>query len=559
MSSHPLRLLLYVDSLTQPRWVDWMLRDVVASGVASIAAVVVNAGGDADAPATRNRALRLMRNWRALPYAAFLRYDARHRGAGADPFEPTSIEDVITGAAILEVTPRRTRFSDFLSDETIERLRALDVDVGLRLGFRILRGGALTVARHGIWSFHHGDNRAYRGGPAGFWEVVEGALCTGAILQRLSEDLDGGLVLFRTCVPTDPISPARNRHMLYWAAARGLRPALARLSRGVEVADVAARVVPYGGRMYGAPTAAEATRATASLLARRIARRLRGGRRHEWRLGVRFDRLHAPGDPPDLSPHRLRIIPAPAGSLEADPFVVRHGDEHLLFFEQIAVGETRGTIALRRIDQKGRIGDPVRILERPHHLSYPTVLEWEGSWYMIAESYEAGCQEVFRATAFPLQWELHARWFVGEPVVDPSIVCHDGRWWLFASRPVPQTLVGDELHVFHAPTPLGPWTPHLLNPVRAGVDGSRPAGVPFMAMGRLVRPGQIGAPQYGAGVRFFEIAELSPDRYEERDLGAVHPAWSRDVGGYHTINSAGHVTVGDVLVVPGREAGEPHG
>ena len=33
-----------------------------------------------------------------------------------------------------------------------------------------LRG---EIARHGVWSYHHGDNRFYRGGPPGFWEVME--------------------------------------------------------------------------------------------------------------------------------------------------------------------------------------------------------------------------------------------------------------------------------------------------------------------------------------------------------------------------------------------------
>ena len=31
----------------------------------------------------------------------------------------------------------------------------------------------LNLNKYGILSFHHGDNRQYRGGPAGFWEVYE--------------------------------------------------------------------------------------------------------------------------------------------------------------------------------------------------------------------------------------------------------------------------------------------------------------------------------------------------------------------------------------------------
>ena len=48
----------------------------------------------------------------------------------------------------------------------------------------------------GVWSYHHGDNRVNRGGPAGFWEVFEQWDVTGSILQVLSEELDAGKTLF---------------------------------------------------------------------------------------------------------------------------------------------------------------------------------------------------------------------------------------------------------------------------------------------------------------------------------------------------------------------------
>ena len=49
----------------------------------------------------------------------------------------------------------------------------------------------------GIISFHHGDNNINRGGPAGFWEVFNEEPSTGFIIQRLTEELDGGDVIFK--------------------------------------------------------------------------------------------------------------------------------------------------------------------------------------------------------------------------------------------------------------------------------------------------------------------------------------------------------------------------
>lgn len=549
----PLRLLLFVDSLEQPHWVEWMLRDVEAAGVATIVAVVRN-GAITTKPEGRSRVRRLIRNWRALPLALFARYDRPRLADEPDALEVVDITAVVGNSTVIDVTPRQTKFSDFFSDDEVAHLLSLNIDVAVRLGFRILRGGVLGVAKHGVWSFHHGDNRRYRGGPPAFWEVVEKTPTTGAILQRLSEDLDGGHVLFRTCVPTDPVSPARNRARLCWAAARGLRHALARVQNGVDAPQCCDRVVPYGHRLYVPPEGWTAASVALRLIARRVVRRVLRRKPPEWRLGWRLDRTHAPGDPPDLSPHRLRIEPAPRGALQADPFVIAEGNRQHIFFEEIAPGGSIGRIAVRSIETTTELSPMRVVLERPHHLSYPTVFAWEGEWYLVPETFAAGVQEVFRATAFPDAWTLHTRWFEGDPMVDPTIFEHDGWWWLMGSRPVPQTFVGEDLYVYHAPSPLGPWSAHLQNPVRSGVDGSRPAGMPFRALGSLVRPAQYGAPHYGAGVRFWQVEVLSPTHYAERELGTIQPQWTREVVGYHTINSAGGLTVGDVLVTSASRA-----
>ena len=34
------------------------------------------------------------------------------------------------------------------------------------------KGKILDIFHFGILSFHHGDNRVIRGGPSGFWEVL---------------------------------------------------------------------------------------------------------------------------------------------------------------------------------------------------------------------------------------------------------------------------------------------------------------------------------------------------------------------------------------------------
>ena len=87
--------------------------------------------------------------------------------------------------------------SQVFEDADVRAIRRYQLDFVLRFGFKVIRGAILECARHGVWSFHHGDERAFRGSPAGFWELFHDRPDTGVILQRLGERLDNGTVLCR--------------------------------------------------------------------------------------------------------------------------------------------------------------------------------------------------------------------------------------------------------------------------------------------------------------------------------------------------------------------------
>jgi hypothetical protein len=106
---------------------------------------------------------------------------------------------------------RRDRYSQYFSKADIDLIRSFDLDFILRFAFGIIRGDILTTPRFGVWSFHHGDETKYRGKPAGFWEIVKHEPVTGAVLQRLTDRLDAGIILRRGSFPTLPTSWIRNR------------------------------------------------------------------------------------------------------------------------------------------------------------------------------------------------------------------------------------------------------------------------------------------------------------------------------------------------------------
>ena len=70
-----------------------------------------------------------------------------------------------------------------------------NLDIILRHDFNIIKGNILNAPKYGIWSFHHGDTSKYRGGPSGFWEIINNEPTTGVTLLKLNNQLDGGDII----------------------------------------------------------------------------------------------------------------------------------------------------------------------------------------------------------------------------------------------------------------------------------------------------------------------------------------------------------------------------
>ena len=546
-----------MDSFRQPHWVADAVREMLASSAVQIIGIVLNGTAEPWALPSRRRRLphRLLNAWRkrdAVLLGQYLRFDARrYPSSGQDPFEPTDLSVELAALPRTTAQPRQTRFSDFLDDAALEFVRALAPDVAVRFGFRILRGPILRIPRHGVWSFHHDDNRVLRGGPAGLWEMLLGWPSTGAVLQRLSEDLDAGATLARTWIATNTISVNQNRIALYRAAAPLLVHALRELHRrgpdALALQPGVSGFQPYSDRLYIAPTASELLRGLLGVLRRLVMRKIADIRMYEqWQLLFGFDARQTDENLiPQSSMFRLRRIVPPSDRFWADPFPVTQDGRFFVFFEELVFGENKGRIVVAEFTADGMIGVPRVALERDFHLSYPFVFQHAGDWYMMPEMGAQGMQEIFRATSFPDQWELHDTLRFGRTIVDPTLHFDGVRWWLFVgTAPTPGSTC-DQLSLYHSQTPLGPWTPHAGNPVVSDARGARPAGRLFRVGDDLIRPAQDCTPAYGTAICFKRVLRLDTESYCEEPIGRIDPDWIPEIQGTHTINAAGPLTVID--------------
>lgn len=461
------------------------------------------------------------------------------------------VEAASLGLTVIEVHPQvsPSGFVYRFGADDLQRLSEQRFDVLLRFGSGILRGAILQLPTFGVLSFHHGDNHVNRGGPPGYWEVQSGQDATGFIIQRLTEELDGGQVLYRGWLQTR--SPfLRNQQLLLRESLPALTRLLTRLAaeRRLPVAEPS---LPYSWPLLRSPGVNDSCRYVTRQAAhwgRKLARRLQ--RRYpRWTVAVQ--RRHWR----DAVLWRATPVPNPPGHFLADPFVITHEGRTALFVEDFDYVTGKGTVAAYFLD--GGADGPVRIeragtaLDEPFHLSYPFLFRCDGELFMCPESQQQREVRVYRCLDFPLRWELASVLMRNVDIVDSVIFERDGRWWLLGNQ-APNGANGGrddsfaELHAFHADHPLSQhWTPHPANPLLLDARRARNGG--------LLRDGEAvfrvsqryGFDQYGVSATIARVSQLDTEAYAEESVQTLEPTFRQGLCGLHHLHSEGGWTVFD--------------
>jgi hypothetical protein len=253
----------------------------------------------------------------------------------------------------------------------------------------------------------------------------------------------------------------------------------------------------------------------------------------------------------------FRVVQPPPDRAFADPFVVTREHKTYIFFEDFRWDVAKGVISCVEVDEAGNYTEPIVILEKEHHLSYPFLFEWEHELFLVPETVAANRIEAYRAIDFPYRWCFEATLIDQLRVVDSTLLERDGKWWLFASGGSTRYgALNQDLHLFYAETPFGRWTPHPKNPVVCDVRRARPAGQLITIGPRLIRPAQDCAKTYGHATVFNDVQVLSETDYRESPAERILPNWCPGQLGIHTFNCNEQLQVVDLrLLVPREQAG----
>lgn len=463
-----------------------------------------------------------------------------------------NLSSVLSNVPVIRCRAERTgRYRQCFKPEDITHIRSCQLDFILRFSFNILGGDILSAARHGIWSFHHGDPDKYRGTPPGFWEIYNRDLVTGAVLQRLTERLDAGVMLYRGYFNTLAYSYPQSRDQAYLGGADWPARICKDIQNG-KAAYLDAEPSPTAAAVYRDPTNAQMLR----FMVRWAAGWLRNQavslfRHQDWAVGVIDAPIHeaaglaATGA---TKPPSVRWLPKPAGRFLADPFgISRYEDREgglTILAEDFDWSEGRGCIVSIASPDGQTFEVPRRVIELPCHMSYPFLFEHEGSIYCVPETHQACEVALYRANSSLREWSKIATLIRGFPAVDPTIFHHGGHWWLFCTNE--DLGANTKLFAWHAVELAGPWIPHAGNPLKTDVRSSRPAGTPFVHAGQLYRPSQDCSTGYGAAVVLNRVDRLDPQEFSEELVSVLRPDPAGPYpDGLHTLAMAGDRTVID--------------
>ena len=556
MSNKKLRIGILLDDFHVPMWEYTMFQNIINSDYAEISLVILNSN---EKPITENKSLvsKVVNNRGRILHLAVRRtleiiYETLidRNTQLPDAKKNQNSEHLFSETPIIDVNTIQNQRSDVFFDSDILEIRNYKLDIMVRCGFRILRGDILNAAKYGIWSFHHGDNNKNRGGPAGYWESMEGWPETGSILQILTEDLDNGRVLYRSYSCTESMSLTDNASNYYWKSLSFLTRKMQELHRvGGEIFLQQANENNkhpsfYSERLYVNPTNLELAR----LVSGKVLKKIKLLYENKFMMEQWILLFHLKNEFSSSLWRYQKIVP-PKDRFWADPHIIYRNDKYYIFHEEYLYDSGKGRIAVITMDSNGNYADPEVVLEKPYHLSYPYVFEYENEYYMIPETQATRTIQLFKCTEFPAKWEFQLNLMENIEAVDSTLVRHEGKWWLFANVTEYEGASSwDELFLYSSDDLFSTdWTPHPANPIVSDCKSARPAGRLFQQNGTLYRPSQNCSHRYGYGFNLAEVKQLNETSYKEDVVTRVEPNWDKSIVGTHTFNRVNSLHVVDAL------------
>ncbi len=438
-----------------------------------------------------------------------------------------SLEDKLKKVPSINcVVEKKGKYSEYFKPEDIEQIKKQELDVLIRFSFNIIKGDILTAAKKGVWSYHHGDESAFRGGPPGFWEIYYNHHSTGVILQQLTDELDNGIVLKKGFYKTIKKSYPDNLNTILFESSGWIKQVCIDLINNLDTPKhKASSTAP----IKKAPHNAE-------MISFFIKKSFHSFLFHyrelfsaeKWNIGL------AKGTPEDFLEKGIEnekwLPELRRGEYRADPFGYLFNDHLCIIHEKYDYSLQKGWIEIQRSNEESYTA-----IDSTKHLSYPYIFNYNKECYCVPETYQKNCIELYKLSKSNNQWVLDKSLLENIHAVDSSLIFYNKKWWLFCTREDrnPNT----NLYLFYSDSLSNKFVAHKNNPVKTNIHSARPAGNIFIIDNVIYRPSQDCSKSYGCKLVINKIDKLSETEFAESIVKTIEPKKSWNFNrGIHTIN-----------------------
>jgi len=475
-----------------------------------------------------------------LPHLYQVWDESKHKSPENDLWQELPIPK-LNSAKTITLNPIRKGYCHYFSTEQISEIKEHNLDLIIRFGLSIVRGDIHSSAKHGIWSFHHGDNRFYRGGPPGVWELIKGKPEIAVTLQLLTDVLDCGYTIARSTHRCAHYSVYKNKHIIYSACEDLLLQKLLETQnfgfQSIQDSSVFEEEIPKTV-IRKSPKNYQFLPLLINNIKTYVDLRWPRNKKAQWFLA--FNRNQKTFN----EFKNAHLILPPNDRFYADPFLIKKGDDYFVIFEELVYSKGHAHISIGRL-QNNSLVDIKPIIEEPFHLSYPFTIEENNEYYAIPESRTSNSLRLYKCVEFPYKWEFQQNIIENVELLDPTIHKQDGTYYLFANQYNKERNTSNEsLVVYFSDSLTGPWKEHPLNPIKTNICNSRPAGKVFEHDGTLILPTQNSARRYGYSTNFNSI-EISQTHCAIKKINELKPNWKKGNLGSHTWNQMDDITIID--------------
>ncbi len=430
-----------------------------------------------------------------------------------------------------------------MTSEDLSLIKSYNLDCIIRCGSGILRGEILNITKFGVISFHHGDNRVNRGGPSGFWEVLNNDPSSGFVIQKLNQELDGGEVLFRGNLMTSDLWFVNNAQLLDKSNIFMMKLLLELAKNNILPAPEGVRL--HGNRLYKLDLSFYLIKYLLKVITPKIfnslVNKLISPTITRWSVAYSYHNNFS------KSLWRYKEIKNPKGRFLADPFVIESAGETFIFVEDFFYKDNKGRISVIKVN-----GDDYEFLgvalEEKFHLSFPFVFMEGGDFYMIPESNNNSDIRLYKSTDFPMKWKFEKQLMADVDAADTMLFKNDNTWFMLTN--ICSAKIGDhqsELHIFYSEDfkndkwlPINGQNPVIFDPLKGRNGGF------FVHNGKLYRVNQVhGKEHYGESFSVNEIETLSKKKYVEREVSFIGPSFKEATISTHHFNANTNVAVLD--------------